>query len=472
MPPLEAAIRFQVLTRGATMMKNAWVTYILLFTLALGGSAAQAQQGSGWTAVTPMSVARLGHSMVELPPGKNALGLSTGAGKVMVIGGFDSEPLDVPHVPANPLASCEIYDPTTNTWTTAAPHPVSAGWRVVAVLSNGMVLVAGGAKSLTSVLASSHLYDPKTNAWIATQPLPVAMTNPHAFMRAIVLPNGQVLIAGGIDQNGINSVNKSTVPPSSTHSYLFTLNSRNPAQSSWDNTRLASDGSISPMPEERTTSALVLMSNGKVLNVGGLGPKFDKTIAATNTASVFDPATGIWTSVTPMPRIAGLGEDELIPSYPTAPGSRWAPFSQLLDSGSVLIAGGLAGLIPNFVMRASAVIYDPVANSWRLTTPMLFRRPYGFWSAKLPSGEGVLFAGPGFNFQNTPPLHDFTGEIFDATTEQWSLSSPSGGPPSDGSIDSFESQSVLLRTGIVQIAGGADGATTSLARNQSWIYKP
>ena len=84
----------------------------------------------------------------------------------------------------------------------------------------------------------------------------------------------------------------------------------------------------------------------------------------------------------------------------------------------------------------------------------------------------MVFAGPGFNFQNTPPLHDLTGEIFDAHTEQWSLSSPSGGPAPDGSIDSFDSQSVLLRTGIVQIAGGADGATTSLARNQSWTYKP
>jgi hypothetical protein len=451
-------------------MKDIFVIFVLLLALALEGPAAQAQQG--WTAVAPMSVARLGHSMVELPPGNNALGLSTGAGKVMVIGGFDSEPLDVPHVPANPLASCEIYDPMTNTWTTAASHPVSAGWRWAAVLSNGMVLVAGGSKSLTSVVASSHLYDPKTNTWIATQPLPLAMVNPHAFMRTIVLPNGQVLLAGGIDQNGINSVNKSTVPPSSTHSYLFTLNLRSPAQSSWDYTRLAIDGSISSMPEERTTSAVVLMSNGKVLNVGGLGPKFSRTIAATNTASVFDPATGIWTSVTPMHPIFGLGEDELIPSYPTGPGSRWAPYSQLLDSGRVLVAGGVAGPIPNFVMRASAAIYDPGTNSWRLTAPMLFRRPRGFWSANLPSGEGVLFAGPGFNFQNTPPLHDLTGEIFDANTEQWSLSSPNGGPPPDGSIDSFESQSVLLRTGIVQISGGADGATDSLARNQSWIYKP
>ena len=134
-----------------------------------------------------MSQARLGHAMVELPSGPNALGLSSGPGKVMVIGGFDSEPLDVGIVPANPLASCEIYDPTTNTWTPAAPHPVAAGWRWAVVLRNGMVLVAGGWSNANVDLftTSSHLYDPKTNTWIATQPLPIGITNPHGFMRAI-----------------------------------------------------------------------------------------------------------------------------------------------------------------------------------------------------------------------------------------------------------------------------------------------
>jgi len=54
-------------------------------------------------------------------------------------------------VPANPLASCEIYDPATAIWSMAAPHPIAAGWRWAVVVKNGMVLAAGGAASLTSI---------------------------------------------------------------------------------------------------------------------------------------------------------------------------------------------------------------------------------------------------------------------------------------------------------------------------------
>jgi hypothetical protein len=44
-------------------------------------------KGDFWVAAGSMSQPRLGHSMAEFPSGPNALGLSTGRGKVMVIGG-------------------------------------------------------------------------------------------------------------------------------------------------------------------------------------------------------------------------------------------------------------------------------------------------------------------------------------------------------------------------------------------------
>jgi hypothetical protein len=220
----------------------------------------RAPSRDSWITAAPMSQARLGHAMVELPAGPNALGLSTGPGKVMVIGGFDSQPLFAPSVPANPFASCEIYDPATDTWTLAAPHPVAAGWRWAVVLKNGMVLVAGGALSITSNVASSHLYDPKKNVWIATRPLPIGLANPHAFMRPIVLGDGRVLIAGGEDDNSVRGVIATGVLVHADNSYLFTLNEHNPALSFWDFTRRKSDRSISRMPEGRTTSALVVLA--------------------------------------------------------------------------------------------------------------------------------------------------------------------------------------------------------------------
>ena len=60
------------------------------------------------------------------------------------------------------------------------------------LLPNGQVLVAGGA-GLTDYLASAELYDPATGMWMATG----SMTTARARHTATLLPNGQVLVAGG-----------------------------------------------------------------------------------------------------------------------------------------------------------------------------------------------------------------------------------------------------------------------------------
>ena len=434
----------------------------LLGAMSEPSSGDQVVNDAKWATVAPMSEARLGHAMVELPTGANALGLSTGRGKVMVIGGFDSSPNAFPFVPATPLASCEIYDPTKNTWTPAAPHPVPGGWRWTTVLKNGMVLVAGGSQSLEVNLADSRLYDPRTNRWIATKPLPIGTNNPHAFMHPVLLPNGQILIAGGEDDSSI-------VGGELTHShssYLFTLNERQPALSFWDYTRNKSNRRISEMPDGRTTSGLLLMKNGRVLNVGGLGPSFEGTLAATRTVRIFDPETGLWTRAAPMPAIEGGGEDEFVSDYPNARGSRWAPLSVNLDDGRVLVAGGFGGTFFQ-VYRKSAVIYDPRRDVWQVTTPMHFRRYVGSWTGKLPSGD-ILFAGVGFSDDLEP--HDATGEIFDQATRSWRLAPTRGGPPIDGTIDSFESQLVRLSSGRMQTTGGADLETESLGTTDSWMF--
>jgi hypothetical protein len=420
---------------------------------------AQAPNNLKWGAVASMHQSRLGHAMIELPSGPNGLGLSTGAGKVMVIGGFDSEPLAYPSVPANPLASCEIYDPATGTWTFAAPHPVPGGWRWATVLSNGMVLVAGGTQTLPATFASSHLYDPRTDRWIETRPLPIGTNNPHAFMHPVVLPNGQVLIAGGEDANSVVG----TELLHSRSSYLFTLNEKHPAQSSWDYTRTL-NGEITQMPEARTTSALLLMRDGRVLNAGGLGPAFQGNVAATNTASIYDPQTGRWRSATPMPPVLGLAEDEMITaSLPTSPGSRWAPMSANLDDGQVLIAGGWAG-VQFEVIRKSALLYDPRTDEWHITTPTQYRHYVGSWAGRLPSG-GVLFAGAGFS--DSYQVVDTAGEIYHPTTKTWTAV-PGAGAPSL-SVDSFESQLIVLSTGALQTSGGTD-ASSSLGLSGSWTF--
>ena len=63
------------------------------------------------------------------------------------------------------------------------------------MLPNGKVLVAGGGGT-SGTLASAELYDPASGTWTATGSLVTA----RSVHTATLLPNGKVLVAGG--QNG------------------------------------------------------------------------------------------------------------------------------------------------------------------------------------------------------------------------------------------------------------------------------
>lgn len=56
------------------------------------------------------------------------------------------------------MSVVEIYNPTTNTWTTGPSLPVGTNWPVVATLQCGYVLLAGGDDN--GGLAATQLYVP------------------------------------------------------------------------------------------------------------------------------------------------------------------------------------------------------------------------------------------------------------------------------------------------------------------------
>src|SRR5438552_1737434 len=64
------------------------------------------------------------------------------------------------------------------------------------LLPNGQVLVAGGiGADYSTGLASAELYDPATGLWTETD----SMNTGRALYTATLLPSGQVLVAGGTD---------------------------------------------------------------------------------------------------------------------------------------------------------------------------------------------------------------------------------------------------------------------------------
>src|ERR1051325_2002323 len=110
-------------------------------------------------------------------------------GKVLVVGGFDGSSV---------LASAELYDPASGTWTATGSLATGRTDHTATLLPNGKVLVAGGTDRSFKIVGSAELYDPTSGTWTGVGNMTVARSR-HT---ATLLPNGKVIIASGLGTSG------------------------------------------------------------------------------------------------------------------------------------------------------------------------------------------------------------------------------------------------------------------------------
>jgi len=96
------------------------------------------------------------------------------------------------------VASAELYDPQSGAWSATQGLVAARAGHAAVLLADGKVLVTGGVGNEKPngdpVLASAELYDPASGTWSAT----ASMLLPRRDFSATLLADGKVLVAGGM----------------------------------------------------------------------------------------------------------------------------------------------------------------------------------------------------------------------------------------------------------------------------------
>jgi hypothetical protein len=309
-------------------------------------------------------------------------------GKVLVTGGVSGSPF------SPGLTAVELFNPEDKSWTVVAGMKQGRWGHSAVLLPNKQVLVAGGATNRSGdsirALTSAELYDPANNTWTDAKP----MTDARTGHTAIVLKDGKVLVCGGAAPVS----GSSDVPLGFCE--LYTPGTT-PGNDSWT----ATGNLVRP----RTGHQAVKLSDTSVLMVGGGVPgapgdgTFDPFARLTVEQYDLTAGAGAWKDVTPAsPVPRGRGLHRAVP----------------LGTGKVLVIGGTADPRDD-VGYASALILDASGNTkiWTPAAGMATGR-WGFSAAPLSATKvlvtgGVVRSGLAATNPDTDEVAKTT-EIFDA----------------------------------------------------------
>src|SRR6266853_3260702 len=287
-----------------------------------------------WSFTGSASVARSFHTCVKLHDGT-----------VLMVGGVTT------FSSGTCTATCEIYDPVAETWSTTGSLPAATAVNALYLLANGKVLQAGGTVSGTSfntVANTCALFDPNTGLWTATGALNVARQN-AGF---VLLQDGTPLIISGRKNGGgeTNTAEKYSV-----------------GGGTWSATAGVPVFGV----EFDGGNTCITLPSGKVLSAGGV----NNVHAARELCQLYDPNTDSFASTGSLS--TGTGEACIYN----------------LNDGTVLYAGGQIGVSPENSITTTE-LYNPNTELWTVVNSLNAARGTGPLNGGIQLANGTpLWAG-------------------------------------------------------------------------------
>ena len=244
----------------------------------------------------------------DMPTARSGVSLSVVDGKIYAIGGSKTETIQVPRgfsSESEELATVEMYDPVTDTWTQKADMSIPK--KTMTCVVNGKIYAIGGWLTTNEKphLGTVEVYDPGTDTWAKAQSMNCARCS-----AAIDVVNGEIYAIGGLSSSPIQD---------ESDLYLSSVEVFNPKTNQWqEKTEMLA-------PKALHTASVI---DGKIYVIGGYF-KEDGEFKKLSTIEIYDPTIDRWTQ------------------EPDMPMGKWGHKTEVIDGQIYIFGGGPATRCPS-----------------------------------------------------------------------------------------------------------------------------